>query len=189
MLDQLPVRYHWAWMFQVTQQELMTLRKGETVMDQKQREKELKGLRKLREAVEEGQIGKALVLVTRIIQEKSLPEAATHLTDAEAAEKSPYYRTPASGIDEETKNRIQDGREQVAQAEADRRFQEAEMEERIAARNMTVDQVAAQATERELAAVAAMAADAAADAKAERIHNSTEERTSREGEKETDNES
>ena len=74
MLDELPVRYHWAWDFQVDPKAWPQLRKGEQQMDQKQREHDLKALRKIRDVIEEGRIGRALVLINREIQDKALPK-------------------------------------------------------------------------------------------------------------------
>ena len=124
-------------------------------MDQKQKEKELKALRKLREAVEEGQIGKALVLVTRIIQEKALADP-THLTDGKAMaaydkrfppnreiregdkereEKNPYAKTPAvQRADFEAQEEAH--AELASQVEAAKRMQERIEEEKEAANNL-----------------------------------------------------
>ena len=84
MLDELPVRYYWSWEVCVTPKNIEEWRqlytdfmKGEQrLMDQEQRESDLKALRKIREVIEEGRIGKALVLINRVIQDKAMPESA-----------------------------------------------------------------------------------------------------------------
>ena len=104
MLDQLPepVNYRWPWDFIVPIETwkdwlrlIKQLEKGETKVEQKQREGELKALRKIRDMLEEGRIGRALVLINREIQEKALLPPA-HLPDEQGQAETTYDRTPAT---------------------------------------------------------------------------------------------
>ena len=85
-------------------------------MEQNQREKDLKALRKIRDVLEEGKIGRALVLINREIQSKALPKKMAELLSApdeqetttgvmqardiqhEVKEVGPYARTAAARI-------------------------------------------------------------------------------------------
>ena len=73
-------------------------------MDQTQRESDLKALRKMRDVLEEGYIGRALVLVNRAIQAKAIilsdAQLRARISREETAEQKvdPYAKTGAPRI-------------------------------------------------------------------------------------------